>query len=145
MWTLCHYASHFNVVMSLHADNQQQKQQSNKTLHVEVGPIERRMEDRNQFHSWSDDRVPGQCLFGQLTDKGRETLYEIGKKLRKIYVDEMRFLPVEFSDSTQKSFYLRTTDYPRTMESLQHLLGGLYPPQTRTSHHPPIVHTRQVL
>jgi acid phosphatase len=41
----------------------------------------------------------------------------------------LKFLPEEWDD---KSFYLRSTDYNRTQESLQQLVaGGLYPPEKR--------------
>lgn len=108
-----------------------------------VGPIQKRVEDGNQHQQHpTAPYSPGQCLFGQLTDQGRETLFSIGQGLRSLYVDRLKFLPPNFDGAVaHKQFYFRTTDYPRTLESIQHLIGGLYPIQYRENA-PPVVHTR---
>ncbi|KAI0243717.1 hypothetical protein L0F63_001697 [Massospora cicadina] len=67
------------------------------------------------------------CTYGQLTDIGRRTLERNGQHLRRIYADHLNFLPLRLHDMPLDDLYLRTTDYPRTIESLQHLLLGLFP------------------
>ena len=64
-----------------------------------------------------------------LTDVGRVTTHELGKRLRTLYVDRLKFLP-ETVDSTD-FLYLRATAVPRALESLQQSFSGLYPAHTR--------------
>lgn len=64
-----------------------------------------------------------------LTDVGRVSTYELGKRLRALYVDRLKFLP-ETVGSTE-FMYLRATAVPRALESLQQSFAGLYPAQTR--------------
>ncbi|KAI9189838.1 hypothetical protein H9P43_001271 [Blastocladiella emersonii ATCC 22665] len=71
------------------------------------------------------------CYHGQLTDRGRTTLSSIGASLRDLYVGKLGFLPSTFADPAL--VYLRSTDYPRTLESLHSLMLGLYPPASRTA------------
>ncbi|KAG9306969.1 hypothetical protein G9A89_000883 [Geosiphon pyriformis] len=76
---------------------------------------------------------PGACFYGQLTDKGRQTMVALGKNLRTLYIDKLKFLDPEIIND--KAFYLRSSEIPRTIESLQQLfVGGLYP--SSFSHHP---------
>ncbi|KAK7436892.1 hypothetical protein VKT23_018912 [Stygiomarasmius scandens] len=67
----------------------------------------------------------GDCLLGELTDVGRTSTYNYGKSLRQLYVEKLGFLP----DTLRKSdeVYFRTTNIPRTTESLQQIIHGLYP------------------
>ncbi|KAI9292866.1 phosphoglycerate mutase-like protein [Neoconidiobolus thromboides FSU 785] len=67
------------------------------------------------------------CSYGQLTDIGRSTLYQHGEALKRIYVDHLKFVPQNFDQLKQNQVYLRSTDYPRTIDSLHHLLFGFYP------------------
>jgi len=67
------------------------------------------------------------CLYGQLTDIGRLTLFRNGQHLRQIYVDHLNFLPTTINKLSPEELYFRTTDYSRTIESFQHLLVGLFP------------------
>ncbi|KAJ9068047.1 hypothetical protein DSO57_1032687 [Entomophthora muscae] len=67
------------------------------------------------------------CTYGQLTDIGRRTLERNGRHLRSIYAEYLNFLPPKLAEIDSESLYLRTTDCPRTAESLQHLLVGLFP------------------
>ncbi|KAJ1921728.1 hypothetical protein H4219_000461 [Mycoemilia scoparia] len=73
----------------------------------------------------------GNCESGQLTDKGKEMHRDLGSRLRNIYVDELNFLPKDF---TVNSIYLRSTSTWRTKQSAQSLLGGLYPEGHWPSH-----------
>ncbi|KAI1867694.1 uncharacterized protein JN550_006835 [Neoarthrinium moseri] len=75
------------------------------------------------------------CDMGMLTDKGRETTFHLGTRLRKLYVDQLGFLPPAISDAD--SLYLRATPIPRALESLQETFLGLYPAHTRAPNFPP--------
>ncbi|KAF9788558.1 phosphoglycerate mutase-like protein [Thelephora terrestris] len=69
---------------------------------------------------------PGECLLGELTDLGRKSTYNLGAALRGVYIDKLKLLPdVAHNDS---EVYFRSTNLPRTIESLQQIIHGLYPP-----------------
>ncbi|KAG8216430.1 phosphoglycerate mutase-like protein [Butyriboletus roseoflavus] len=65
------------------------------------------------------------CLLGDLTDIGKESTYNFGVALRKLYVDRLGFLPGRLHN--EKQAYFRSTNVPRTIESLEHIVHGLYP------------------
>ncbi|KAH9939851.1 phosphoglycerate mutase-like protein [Amylocystis lapponica] len=89
----------------------------------------------------------GQCLLGELTDVGRQSTYDLGHALRRLYVDRyvcpirsrfsrlhkvvhfrscrLGFLPDVVRSNEE--IYLRSTNVPRTIESLQQIAHGLYP------------------
>ncbi|TRM60384.1 histidine phosphatase superfamily [Schizophyllum amplum] len=67
----------------------------------------------------------GECLLGELTDLGRQSTYNFGKSLRDLYVDRLKFLPNFLGN--REEVYFRSTNIPRTMESLQQIVHGLYP------------------
>jgi acid phosphatase len=69
------------------------------------------------------------CDMGSLTDKGRRTTYELGERLRSLYVDRLQFLPDTLTSAN--SLYLRATPIPRALESMQQTFEGLYPVSTR--------------
>ncbi|KAM0349348.1 hypothetical protein ACHAPU_003757 [Fusarium lateritium] len=84
------------------------------------------------------------CDMGMLTDRGRETTYNLGQRLRRLYVDQLGFLPENLVvDTDTAAIYLRATPIPRALESLQQAFYGLYPPSFRASGlHPPTILTR---
>ncbi|KAJ5480079.1 Histidine phosphatase superfamilyclade-2 [Penicillium desertorum] len=87
--------------------------------------------------------VEAMCLHGELTDKGRETTYALGQRLRHLYVDQLGFMPQIKSDS--EDMYLRATSIPRALESLQEAFWGMYPASARTlDFPPPVIVARQV-
>ena len=75
------------------------------------------------------------CDMGMLTDRGRETTFQLGQRLRKLYVDQLGFLPAGIKDTD--FIYLRATPIPRALESMQQVLHGLYPLHTRAEDFPP--------
>ncbi|KAF2028932.1 phosphoglycerate mutase-like protein [Setomelanomma holmii] len=75
------------------------------------------------------------CQPGELTDKGRETTLALGQRLRRLYVDQLQFMPRLIADGDM--IYLRATPIPRALESLQQAFWGLYPPSARTTDFPP--------
>ncbi|KAK7794415.1 hypothetical protein R5R35_010392 [Gryllus longicercus] len=60
--------------------------------------------------------------WGQLTNRGKEQHFELGKWLRERYD---HFLPEEYS---RDDIYIRSTDVDRTLMSAESNLAGLYPP-----------------
>ncbi|RPA78662.1 phosphoglycerate mutase-like protein [Ascobolus immersus RN42] len=88
-----------------------------------------------------DGDEEGICLFGELTDTGRQTTLALGQRLRHLYVDQLQFLDKELKDG--RPFYLRSSPVPRAQESLHQVFTGLYPPSTRTNLTiAPIIRTR---
>ncbi|KAF5383312.1 hypothetical protein D9615_005006 [Tricholomella constricta] len=69
--------------------------------------------------------APGECLLGELTDVGRQSTYNFGVSLRNIYIDRLGFLPDRLPKDDH--VYFRSTNMPRTIESLQQVMHGLYP------------------
>ncbi|KAF7350450.1 Acid phosphatase [Mycena venus] len=68
--------------------------------------------------------VEGLCLLGELTDIGRKSTFNFGAALRALYIDRLGFLP----DLLQAGeTYFRSTNMPRTIESLDQVIHGLYP------------------
>lgn len=78
--------------------------------------------------------IDGICDFGMLTDRGRETTYALGTRLRKLYVDHLGFLPASINNAD--FLYLRSTPIPRALESMQQAFSGLYPHHTRAADFP---------
>lgn len=68
------------------------------------------------------------CYWGELTDLGRQSTLRFGSILRSLYVDspqkETPFLPSSLDPSTVQ---FRSTNMPRTIESLHQVIEGLYP------------------
>ena len=62
-----------------------------------------------------------------------------GSRLRFHYVKNLKLLS-EYLDP--KSLYIRSTDYSRTIESVQYLLGGLYPVKNREVGQDLLIHVR---
>jgi len=71
--------------------------------------------------------LPGNCNLGQLTDRGYTQHLSLGTNLRNLYVNTYQFLN---PDLDQSEVALRSTDIPRTLQSAQANLMGLYPPGT---------------
>lgn len=68
----------------------------------------------------------GLCLLGELTDIGKKSTYSFGTALRSLYIDRLKFLPPKLED--ERLTYFRSTNIARTIESLQHIVHGVYPP-----------------
>jgi acid phosphatase len=80
--------------------------------------------------------VDAVCNLGELTDIGRKTTWELGRRLRHLYVHQLHFMPSLIRDADM--FYLRATPIPRALESLQQTFWGMYPSNTRTASFPPL-------
>jgi acid phosphatase len=52
----------------------------------------------------------------------------LGSRLRFYYINQLKLMGQTL---VPQSLYIRSTDYSRTIESVQYLLGGLYPRKNR--------------
>ncbi|TPX35249.1 hypothetical protein SmJEL517_g02253 [Synchytrium microbalum] len=59
------------------------------------------------------------------------SLQTMGVNMRKLYIDKLKLVNPIIDSRHYKDIYLRSTDYARTLESLQYLLNGLYPQDKR--------------
>ncbi|KAE8451197.1 hypothetical protein EG329_004361 [Mollisiaceae sp. DMI_Dod_QoI] len=75
------------------------------------------------------------CNLGELTDEGRMTTWNLGRRLRHLYVDQLQFMPPMIHDADM--IYLRATPIPRALESLQQAFWGMYPANSRSASFPP--------
>ncbi|PWY67078.1 phosphoglycerate mutase-like protein [Aspergillus sclerotioniger CBS 115572] len=71
------------------------------------------------------------CFHGELTDHGRAGMVALGAELRKLYVDRLGLLPTVVTQPDSICF--RASPYPRTLESLQHVIKGFIPPGSAAS------------
>lgn len=71
------------------------------------------------------------CYWGELTDLGRRSTLELGARLRSLYVDQLGFLPSSLDSSTLPSVAFRSTNMPRTIESLHQVVEGLWGKERR--------------
>jgi len=82
--------------------------------------------DRTYLYSFPKD--PHKTYFkeglnGQLTKRGMQETYDLGKTLRKRYKTLV-------NNYTSEEVYVLSTDYDRTLTSAQCLLAGMFPPPT---------------
>ncbi|KAG7446831.1 phosphoglycerate mutase-like protein [Guyanagaster necrorhizus] len=93
---------------------------------VVTGSLEEQTLSTRKLVERSDgSSAEGECLLGELTDIGRKSTYNYGAALRQIYIDKLGFLPNYLQ--TEGLTYFRSTNMPRTIESLQQIIHGLYP------------------
>ncbi|EFX03212.1 histidine acid phosphatase [Grosmannia clavigera kw1407] len=79
-----------------------------------------------------DRQLDALCDMGMLTDPGRASTLRLGHRLRRLYVEQLGFLPPAIGPGdADRLFYLRSTPIPRALESLQQAFSGLYPETTR--------------
>lgn len=67
--------------------------------------------------------------WGELTDLGRASTLGVGAALRKIYVDDLKFLPSVLPDERRPDSIVefRSTGMNRTIETLHQVVQGLFP------------------
>lgn len=92
-------------------------------------------EDGPMIASGPNGEVDGICQLGELTDEGRQTTYDLGRRLRRLYVEQLGFMPKLIADADM--IYLRATPMPRALESVQQTFWGMYPLTARTASFPP--------
>ncbi|KAI6716283.1 hypothetical protein JHW43_001242 [Diplocarpon mali] len=93
-------------------------------------------DDGPSIASGPKGEVDAVCNLGELTDKGRETTWELGQRLRYLYVDQLQYMPPIIHDADM--IYLRTTPMPRALDSLQQTFWGMYPSKARAASFPPV-------
>ena len=77
-----------------------------------------------QHVSYGKSIFLGDCHFGQLIDEGSKELNVLGKYLRHIYIERLKFLPSEFHSEIMR---FRSTNTHRSIHSQIALIHGLYP------------------
>lgn len=113
-WDLCHRAS---LVRHVLPSNKQ-------TVLEKMGSFFRRKDaEEMKFNVIFQSGRTENCAPAQLTDKGRKTLYKVGEWFRERYIEKMGFVSKELNEP---EFHLRSTNFQRTMESLQSLMQGMF-------------------
>jgi hypothetical protein len=84
--------------------------------------------DEQMYHaspsSQTIDNESKYCYPGQLTPRGKAQMQAFGKRLRKTYVDMLGFLNKKYNP---EHIELRSTPIPRTEQSVENVLKGMYP------------------
>ena len=75
---------------------------------------------------------------GELTDRGLETTRLLGQRIRKLYIEQLGFLPEVLDEKTISDVNLRATPIPRALDSVQQTFAGLYPAGQRSPGLPPL-------
>jgi len=70
------------------------------------------------------------CYSGQLTKKGIKSMIKCGEDLRHRYVTQYKLLPSVY---ISENVNIRSTFTPRTLETSQAIMLGLYPKKSRSS------------
>lgn len=65
----------------------------------------------------------GNCIFGQLLNKGVKQLNSVGKYLREVYIENYKFLPTQYDSKYLK---IRSTGSLRTIHTAMSVMNGLY-------------------
>ncbi|RXW20608.1 hypothetical protein EST38_g5244 [Candolleomyces aberdarensis] len=126
-WNMCKTAHRFNSAVSSLLSNRQPE-------------FEDPLPARKIVERKDGKAVEGECLLGELTDLGRQSTYKFGQNLRRLYIDRLGFLPDKLEN--QDNVYFRTTNMPRTTESLQEIVNGLYPHNKCDPHSIPPIRIR---
>ncbi|OSD08745.1 phosphoglycerate mutase-like protein [Trametes coccinea BRFM310] len=121
-WMFCNTARQFRAAV---ASATAEEGQVASFPAVQSGPAVEELRARRIVERRDGTAAVGECLLGELTDVGRESTYHFGTALRKLYIDRLKFLPDVVHSNDE--IYLRSTNMPRTIESLQQITHGLYP------------------
>lgn len=68
----------------------------------------------------------GDCLLGELTDRGRVSMLRLGEALYNLYGTQLGLIPRDVGLFTPDMFYFRSTYMERTLKSLEQLMAGLF-------------------
>lgn len=115
-FNLCHHVGKFDAAVRVSA--------------AAGEPLWGRLRYRRIVEEMGEDGKPelgsdtqGICLLGELTDKGRRTTFQLGQRLRALYVERLKFADELHEDE----LYMRSSPMPRALESLQQVFSGLFP------------------
>ncbi|KAH6891918.1 histidine phosphatase superfamily [Coprinopsis sp. MPI-PUGE-AT-0042] len=114
-WNMCHAANRFKSTVCDMVSSE-----PNPAEPLETPLYSRRIVERKDGRAFD-----GECLLGELTDLGRQSTFSFGTNLRRLYIDRLGLLPDVLNN--EGSVYFRTTNMPRTTESLQEIIRALYP------------------
>ncbi|KAF2639123.1 phosphoglycerate mutase-like protein [Massarina eburnea CBS 473.64] len=95
--------------------------------------IERVRKDDGPDVSSSDFNL---CNHGELTDRGRTSMVQLGHDLRMQYITNLSLLPSVLSHPS--TVYFRSSPIPRALESLQHVVWSMFPPESRAPEFGPV-------
>jgi len=70
----------------------------------------------------------GNCELGQLTEKGYQQHISLGSQIRELYINQYNFLEAQLN---LDDIWVRSTDVPRTIQSVMGNFWGIYPPEPR--------------
>lgn len=70
-----------------------------------------------------DRKLKGGAPMGQLTKVGEKQMFELGRRVREKYVNQLQFLEPEYKPS---EFYARSSHFRRTINSARCVLAGVY-------------------
>ncbi|KAI0336758.1 phosphoglycerate mutase-like protein [Cubamyces sp. BRFM 1775] len=136
-WMFCNTARQFRAAV---ASATAEEGQDLPFPAVQTGPAVEELRARRIVERRDGTAALGECLLGELTDVGRESTYHFGASLRKLYVDRLKFLPEVVHSNDE--IYLRSTNMPRTIESLQQITHGLYPMTKQAKDFVPLLRIR---
>ena len=74
---------------------------------------------------------------------GRQSMLELGQRIRHLYVDQLNFMPKTVSEPD--GLYVRASPYSRALESTHHAFLGLYPLRWRARAYVPQITVRSFL
>ncbi|KAH6885045.1 histidine phosphatase superfamily, partial [Coprinopsis sp. MPI-PUGE-AT-0042] len=118
-WNMCHAANRFKSTVCDMVSSE-----PNPAEPLETPLHSRRIVERKDGRALMVNG--GVCLLlGELTDLGRQSTFSFGTNLRRLYIDRLGLLPDVLNN--EGSVYFRTTNMPRTTESLQEIIRALYP------------------
>jgi acid phosphatase len=63
-------------------------------------------------------------------------MVQLGQDLRRQYITSLALLPSVLSDPS--TVYFRSSPFPRALESLQHVIWGMFPPEARAPDFGPV-------
>lgn len=130
-WPYCEAAKNFQNIV-LNADRSWDTLQWKRRLET-FGP-----NDAPTLATGPKGEVDAICQPGELTNRGRETTLALGQRTRKLYIEQLGFLPTILDAQSSHTVFLRSTPIQRALESTQQAFTGLYPPSTRASDLPPL-------
>ncbi len=70
-----------------------------------------------------DKKLKGGAGRGQLTKKGEKQGFELGRRAKRRYIEDLKFLSAEYNP---KEIYARSSHYRRTILTAKSFLAGLF-------------------
>ncbi|OAG31621.1 lysophosphatidic acid phosphatase type 6 [Nematocida displodere] len=116
-WNLCHRASKISHTIPSNAPTLMDKARS-LINYLKTGQAE-----PMHFNVVVSSGREFNCAPGQLTDAGRANLFNLGTWFREKYLEKSGLISPAFK---KEEFFLRSTNFQRTLESLQSLMQGMY-------------------